>query len=146
MSNNIAEAVIGAVVVATAVSFALYAGRSSGSGAGRDSYTLLANFRSVEGISVGTDVRLAGIKVGSVTGLELDPDDYQVQANFSVRKDLRIPDDSDVKIGSEGLLGGSFLELTPGASEYMLEPGDEVVNTQSSISLLNLLMKFGSGQ
>jgi phospholipid/cholesterol/gamma-HCH transport system substrate-binding protein len=146
MSNNIAEAVIGAVVVASAVVFALYAGRTSGSGVGRDSYSLLANFRSVEGISLGTDVRLAGIKVGSVTGLELDPDDYQVKANFTVRKDLHIPDDSDVKIGSEGLLGGSFLELTPGASEYMLEPGDEVVNTQSSVSLLNLLMKFGSGK
>ena len=66
--------------------------------------------------------------------------------SFSVRRDLEVPEDSDVKITSEGLLGGSFLEITPGASEFMLENDDQVLNTQSSIDFLNLLMRFGTGE
>lgn len=146
MANSIAETAIGAVVVATAVGFVLYAGRTSGLQVAGGSYPLSASFRSVEGITVGTDVRLAGIKVGTVTGLELDPASYQADVSFTVRADLEIPEDSDVKIASEGLLGGSFVEITPGASEFMLAGGDEILNTQSSVSLLNLLMRFGTGQ
>jgi phospholipid/cholesterol/gamma-HCH transport system substrate-binding protein len=146
MSNSIAETVIGAAVVAIAVGFVVYAGQSRGLSLNRDSYGLTANFRSVEGISVGTDVRLAGIKVGSVTSLALDPESFQAKAGFSVAQTVQLPEDSDVKIASEGLLGGSFLEITPGASEFMLAAGDEIVNTQGSVSLLNLLMKFGTSQ
>jgi phospholipid/cholesterol/gamma-HCH transport system substrate-binding protein len=91
-------------------------------------------------------VRLAGIKVGAVTDLELDAESYQALVGFTVRDDLRLPEDSDVKVASEGLLGGSFLEITPGASEFMLTDGDEVLNTQGSINLLNLLSRLGSGQ
>lgn len=146
MSNSIAETVIGAVVVVAAAGFALYAGQTSGLQVARDGYPLSASFRSVEGIAVGTDVRLAGIKVGTVTGLDLDPMSYRANISFTVRGDLEIPEDSDVKIASEGLLGGSFVEITPGASEFMLAAGDEILNTQSSVSLLNLLMRFGTGQ
>jgi phospholipid/cholesterol/gamma-HCH transport system substrate-binding protein len=146
MANSIAETVLGAVVVAAAAGFVLYAGQSRGVQLARDSYELNASFRSAEGISVGTDVRLAGIKVGSVTALDLDPMTYQANATFTVQKGLELPEDSDVKIASEGLLGGSFLEVTPGASDFMLSAGDQVVNTQSSVSLLNLLMRFGTGK
>lgn len=139
--NSAAETAIGALVVATAVGFVLYAGQVAGRGAA-SGYPLTARFGSVEGISVGTDVRLAGIRVGSVTGLRLDPATYQAQATFTVTEGLEIPEDSDVKIASEGLLGGSFLEITPGASEFMLADGAEILNTQSSVSLLNLLMRF----
>ncbi len=144
--NSVAETAIGAVVIAAALGFVLYASSVSGRQASRDSYPLTATFRSVEGIAVGTDVRLAGIRVGTVTGLALDPASYQAKATFTVQSGLDIPEDSDVKIASEGLLGGSFLEITPGASEFMLAAGDAVENTQSSVSLLNLLMKFGTGE
>ena len=146
MANSIAETVIGGVVLVAAVGFALYAGQSSGLQLGGASYPLTARFRSAEGISVGTDVRLAGIAVGSVTGLELDPKTFEAAVTFTVLGDLAIPDDSDVKIASESLLGGNYVEITPGASEVTLAPGDQMVNTQSSVSLLNLLMKFGTGQ
>lgn len=146
MSNNVAEAVIGGIVLVVAGSFFVFAGRSSGFGVGQDNYELSASFRSVEGIAVGTDVRLAGIKIGAVTDLNLNPRSFRAQAKFSVRKDLQIPEDSDVKISSEGLLGGNFIEVTPGASTFMLEPEDEFINTQGSVDLLNLLMRFGSGQ
>jgi phospholipid/cholesterol/gamma-HCH transport system substrate-binding protein len=144
--NSIAETAIGAIVIVAAVAFVVYAGGVSGRQAMSDSVPLTARFRSVEGIAVGTDVRLAGIRVGSVTGLDLDPQSYMARASFSVAREVPIPDDSDVKIASEGLLGGSFLEITPGASEFMLDPGAEILNTQSSVSLLNLLMKFGGGE
>lgn len=145
MANRIAETVIGAVVLATAAGFVLYAGQTRGLQFGGTSYPLTANFRSAEGISVGTDVRLAGITVGTVTDLTLDPVTYQARATFTVEEGLDLPDDSDVKIASESLLGGSYVEITPGASEVMLAAGDEVVNTQGSVSLLNLLMRFGTG-
>ena len=143
--NSAAETVIGALVLVTALGFGLYAARIGGGvSSGLGATPLSAQFRSVEGISVGTDVRLAGIRVGSVTGLRLDPETYQARADFTVEGGIAIPEDSDVKVASEGLLGGAFLEITPGASEFMLAPGDEILNTQSSVSLLNLLMRFGA--
>ena len=90
---------------------------------GGGSYPLSARFRSAEGISVGTDVRLAGIAIGSVTGLALDPKTFEANVTFTVQGDLAIPDDSDVKIASESLLGGNYVEITPGASEVMLVSG-----------------------
>jgi phospholipid/cholesterol/gamma-HCH transport system substrate-binding protein len=146
MANSVAEAVIGAVVLATAAGFVLYAGQTRGLQITGDTTVLNASFRSAEGITVGTDVRLAGINVGSVTGLELDPVSFEARATFTVDGTLRLPADSDVKIASEGLLGGSYVEITPGASEDVLASGDEVVNTQGSVSLLNLLMRFGTGK
>ncbi len=146
MSNTVAETVIGAGVVAVAIGFVVYATQSSGMQAPRDTYALNAAFRSAQGIAIGTDVRLAGIRVGSVSDMALDPATYQAKVTFALRRDLDIPEDSDVKITSEGLLGGSFLEITPGASEFMLTDGDEVLNTQSSIDFLNLLMRFGTGE
>ena len=89
-------------------------GRPAGVQLAGGSYPLTASFRSAEGIAVGTDVRLAGIKVGSVSGLELDPASFEAKATFTVQGDLQLPDDSDVKIASESLLGGNFVEITPG--------------------------------
>ncbi len=146
MANSAAEAVIGAVVLAAALGFAVYAGQTRGLSVTGGSYPLTAKFRSAEGISVGTDVRLAGIKIGSVTHLELDPASFEAKATFAVQDTLKLPDDSDVKISSESLLGGNFVELTPGGSETNFAPGDEILNTQGSVSLLNLLMKFGTGK
>lgn len=145
MANSAAEAIIGAVVLVAAAGFALYAGQTSGHGFAADTMALTAKFRDANGISVGTDVRVAGIKVGSVTGLTLDPTTYQAQATFTVPSDLQVPEDSDVKISSEGLLGGNFFDLQPGASETLLASGDEITNTQGAIDLLNLLMRFGTG-
>ena len=146
MANSVAEAVIGAVVLATAAGFVLYAGQSRGVQLTGDTTVLHANFRSAEGITAGTDVRLAGIHVGSVTGLELDPATFSARTTLAVDGNLRLPADSDVKIASESLLGGNYVEITPGASDDVLASGDEIVNTQGSVSLLNLLMRVGTGK
>jgi phospholipid/cholesterol/gamma-HCH transport system substrate-binding protein len=146
VANSVAEAVIGAVVLAAAAGFVVYAGQTRGVGLNQGSLPLSARFRSAEGISVGTDVRIAGINVGSVSSLDLDPASFEAEVGFALRGDLKLPDDSDVKIASESLLGGNYVEITPGASETTLAAGDEIVNTQGSVSLLNLLMKFGTGK
>ncbi len=142
MANNITETLVGAVVVATAVGFVIYAGQSTGFSGGADEITLQARFTTAEGLNVGDEVRLAGVKVGTLTGLRLDRQTYQAVAEFSVRNDVLIPEDSEAKVASEGLLGGSFLELTPGGADINLLDGEEVIYTQGSLSLINLLMKF----
>jgi len=146
MSENKAEITLGAIVLAAAIGFAAYAAQSTGAQLGGDSYTLLAGFRSAEGISVGTDVRLAGVKIGAVTGLQLNPDTYRAEAIVAIDQSVAIPDDSAMTIASEGLLGGNFVEIIPGGSFDYLADGDEVIDTQGSVSLVSLLMKFvGSG-
>ena len=146
MSHNMTEVVTGAGVLAVAAGFLIYMAQVGGVGgmaAGDATYT--ASFRSVEGVGVGTDVRLAGVKVGTVTDMELDPRTFRAETVLSVDPALELPDDTAVVISSEGLLGGSFVELLPGGSAFTLDPGSEILDTQSSVSIVQLLLKFVSG-
>lgn len=145
MSENRTEVLVGAAVLAVAIGFVVYAAQGEAMSAGAGSYELRASFRSVEGVRVGTDVRLAGVKVGTVTALTLNPQTFFADAVISVQKDLQLPDDSTILISSEGLLGGSFVELSPGGSLDVIPPGGEILDTQGSVSLINLLMKFVGG-
>lgn len=145
MAHHVSESLIGAAVVAVAAGFLVYAGQSTGFSTGADSYPLHAKFGSAEGLNIGGEVHLAGVQIGTITKLELDVVTYQAVATFTVRSDIEIPEDSEAKVASEGLLGGNFLELSPGGSDYMLAAGQEVEFTQGSVSLLNLLLKFASG-
>jgi phospholipid/cholesterol/gamma-HCH transport system substrate-binding protein len=145
MAENRLEVAVGALVVAVAVGFLVYAGQATGFSRAPDSYTLRASFRSVEGIRVGTDVRLAGVKVGSVQALTLNPATFYADAVVSIRQGIDLPDDSAIVISSEGLLGGNFVELIPGGSPFNLEPGGEIEDTQGSVSLTTLLMRFVGG-
>jgi phospholipid/cholesterol/gamma-HCH transport system substrate-binding protein len=106
---------------------------------------LNASFRSIEGVTVGTDVRLAGVKVGKVSGISLNPKSFRADMEISLGLGVELPDDSAILIASEGLLGGNFVELQPGGSPFNFVAGDMIMDTQGSVSLLNLLMKFASG-
>ncbi len=145
MAENVAEVVTGTAVLAVAVGFLTYASQFGGFGGGGDGAQYTASFRSAEGVSVGTDVRLAGVKVGTVTALELDPATYRASAALTVDDEVLLPDDTAIIIASEGLLGGSFVEILPGGSPFNLEPGSEIEDTQSSVSVVQLLLKFVSG-
>jgi phospholipid/cholesterol/gamma-HCH transport system substrate-binding protein len=145
MAEKLSEVIAGGAVLAAALGFVFYAGQSTGFTRAPDTYSLTASFRSVDGISVGTEVRLAGVKVGTITNLALNPQTYFADATLSVRKDILIPEDSTVLISSEGLLGGNFVELQPGGALENLAPGDEIEDTQGSVSLITLLMKFVGG-
>lgn len=145
MAESTSEIVAGGAVLAAAVAFLFYAGQSAGFGGNASTYDLKASFRSVEGISVGTDVRLAGVKVGSVTALALNPTTFFADATVAVQNGVALPTDSAILVSSEGLLGGNFVELIPGGALENLEPGDEIEDTQGAVSLISLLMKFVGG-
>jgi len=145
MSENTTEILVGGAVLAAALGFVIYASQVTGLGATSGGYALSASFRSVEGVTVGTDVRLAGVKIGTVTGLSLNSETFRADTDFSVLQGIEIPDDSAVVVSSEGLLGGNFLEIFPGGSPFYFAPGDEMEDTQGSVSLISLLLKYVGG-
>jgi phospholipid/cholesterol/gamma-HCH transport system substrate-binding protein len=139
--RNASELIAGIVVLAVAIGFLGYAvantGRSGGSG-----YILHARFDHIDGISVGSDVRVAGVKVGRVSEARIDPQSYQAVVSFTVEKDIQMPTDSSAVVTSDGLLGGKFLALAPGGEAKMIAAGGTMQITQSSVSLEDLLGKF----
>ena len=146
MAENTTEVLVGGAVLAAALGFVIYAGQATGFGATSGGYPLTASFRSVEGVTVGTDVRLAGVKIGTVTAVTLNPETFRADTEFSVLQGIEIPDDSAVVVSSEGLLGGNFVEIFPGGSPFFFDPGGEIEDTQGAVSLINLLLKYvGSG-
>lgn len=143
--NTITEVMVGAAVMAVAVGFFVYAAGSTDSGPAGGAYAMSASFRSADGIAVGTEVRLAGVRVGTVTGMTLNPETFRAETTFTIRDDIELPDDSAIAISSEGLLGGNFVEIIPGGSPFSYAPGDQIMDTQGSISLITLLMRFVTG-
>ncbi len=144
-THNMTEVLVGGAVLACAVAFGVYASQSTGLSQSHTGYELGASFRSLEGVGVGTDVRLAGVKIGTVTGVTLNADTYRADTSFSVADGILIPDDSAVVISSEGLLGGNFVEVMPGGSPFYFEAGDQIEDTQGAVSLISLLVKFVAG-
>jgi phospholipid/cholesterol/gamma-HCH transport system substrate-binding protein len=145
MASNAAETLIGAVVLTAAAGFLVYAANTADVGAGGPGYELVAKFRKAEGIDVGGDVRIAGIKVGSISNMTLDMTTYFATVTFVIDDGVMVPDDSLAKITSASLLGDSYIAIDPGGSDLMLEPGEEMGYTQSSISVGDLIAKFIHG-
>lgn len=145
MAAQNTEIAVGGVVLAAALGFGIYMGQATGFTTGSDGYDLTASFRSIEGVTVGTDVRLAGVKIGTVTDIALNPQTFRADAQLTVQDDILLPDDTAVVISSEGLLGGNFVEILPGGSPFNLEEGAEIEDTQGAVSLISLLLKFVSG-
>ena len=141
MQNNLVETLIGAVVLAVAAGFLYFAYSTTDTGS-VDGYEIAAEFDGVSGITIGSDVRISGIKVGTVRDLELNPETYQAKLVFSISGAYKLPEDSSAKIALDGLLGGSYIAIEPGGSFDMLEAGDSIEYTQGSIDLVSLIGKF----
>lgn len=146
MATQLTETVVGGVVLAAAVAFVVYAGEAGGIARNPQAYPLNASFRSLEGVGVGTDVRLAGVKIGAVSDVSLNPETYRADTVLSIANTTRVPDDSAVIVASEGLLGGNFIEVIPGGSLAFFDAGATVTDTQGAVSLISLLLKFVGGQ
>ena len=146
MTRNLLETLLGAVVLIVAIGFLGFAYSSSQINH-QDGYQLVARFDRVDGLEPGSDVRVSGIRVGSVLGQTLDPATYRAEVRFTVRDGVELPADSSAAVVSDGLLGGKYLRIEPGGDIDMLGPGDEVTLTQSAISLEDLIghMVFGQG-
>jgi phospholipid/cholesterol/gamma-HCH transport system substrate-binding protein len=141
MARNLLETLLGAIVLIVAIVFLVFAYNSSQLRE-TSGYELLARFDRIDGLDLGSDVRISGIKVGSVVDQELDPETYRASVRFTVRDDVELPTDSSAAIVSDGLLGGKYLALVPGGDLEMLGPGDEVTLTQSAINLEDLVGQF----
>lgn len=146
MRENRTETLVGAVVLAAAIGFGVYAAKAAGIGTSTQGYDLTASFRSVEGITTGTDIRLAGVKIGQISDMALNPDTFRADVTLSFADGIAIPNDSAVAIASEGILGGSFVEIVPGGSLDNFAPGEEIEDTQGAVSLISLLLKFVTGE
>ena len=138
MGKNLAETLIGIVVLAGAAIFLSFA-YSKGGLKTVDGYKVVAKFDRVDGLSEGSDVRMSGIKIGTVDSQRLDAQTYLAVLTMNVKNDIKLPRDSSIKIVSDGLLGDKYLSITPGAEDEMISPGGELFHTQGSVDFLSLM-------
>jgi len=143
MNKNYFEIIVGVVVVVVALIFFLSARNTADVGvSARESYQLTAKFLRIDGIEVGSDVRIAGIKVGSVFEVSLDKESYDAILEISILNNYAIPDDSYISIISSNLLGGKYIDIEPGISDEFLVDGEAITYTRASVSIESLLSKF----
>lgn len=140
MRRNVIETVLGAVVLLVAGFFLVFAYNSANLRpiAG---YTLTARFNAVDGLAEGSDVRVGGIKIGSVVSQTIDLVEYRAVVTMSIKPDVHLPEDTVAAVSSEGLLGGKYIRLEPGSSEVKLVDGAEIQRTKDIVSLEEMLGK-----
>jgi phospholipid/cholesterol/gamma-HCH transport system substrate-binding protein len=141
MANNVIETVMGAVVLTVAGGF-LYFAYSNSSVKQVDGYVVTADFSNINGIGLGSDVRVGGIKVGVVESLTLDATTYEAVAKIRIEESVKLPVDSSAAVQSAGLLGEKFISIAPGGDDVMLEDGGVIAYTQASVNLEEMIGKF----
>tara|TARA_X000001036_G_C20614960_1_gene780549 strand:+ start:233 stop:673 length:441 start_codon:yes stop_codon:yes gene_type:complete len=143
MKGQILETIIGAFVILSAGWFVFSVITKTENIFPRESEnTYFASFYDVSGVKVGTQIKLAGVNIGKVVGVSLDTNEYVAEVTLAINNNIKIPDDSEIIIASESLLGGNFVSITPGGSEVYLEPNEKFVYSQGSINLNSLIQKF----
>lgn len=138
MSRNPIETIMGAVVLVVAGLFLVFA-YSSADLKQVEGYQLQARFSKVGGLKSGSDVRISGIKVGTVSGEHLDPRTFQAVVEMTLMPTVKLPDDSVATIASDGLLGGSYLKVEPGTSTTMLPENGTLHKVRDYQSLEDLV-------
>lgn len=141
MKSKIVETIMGAIVLAVAGIFLSIAYRSSATVSDKGVF-LQAKFDRVDGLVVGNDVKVSGVKVGKVFNIDIDPATFLAVVSFTVSPQLSLPADSSAEIVSESFMGGKYIALVPGGSEEVLASGDTVIYTQSSLSFEALVGKY----
>ncbi|KAA8386613.1 outer membrane lipid asymmetry maintenance protein MlaD [Acetobacter tropicalis] len=140
--RNSVELITGVVVLIALALMLVAAVVGEGRKTDSTGYPLHASFSHIDGLGVGSDVRLAGVTVGQVVQERVDPTTYKAEVTFTVRPDIKLPTDSAAIITSDSLLGGKYIALSPGGDDQTLKPNAMVNQTQGSISLEQLLSKF----
>lgn len=107
-----------------------------------DHYSLIARFENTSGLKTGAFIEVAGVRVGQVMDIELDPASYKSVVTLSVDKRVEMQEDAVASIRTSGIIGDKFIKLTPGGSDLILEPGEEVIETEPSISIEELVSKY----
>lgn len=141
MRGNAIETLVGALVLIVAAVFAWFGYGLTNQQVGL-SYPVTAQFQRIDGVSVGTEVRISGIRVGTVNGLTLDPDTYLANIALDIQSKFKIPTDSVLEVSSDGLLGGRYLNIVPGDAEEMIKSGGRLKRTQAPVDIVQLLGRF----
>lgn len=141
MKRSVIETILGAVVLVVAAMFLMY-GYKMGNVSDKGGFTVTADFAGIGGLKPGDDVQISGVKVGTVTEVELMPDSYLARVHMSVLPGLELPTDTAALISSESLLGGRYLALEPGADEEFIANGGHIQYTQAPQNLEQLLGQF----
>jgi phospholipid/cholesterol/gamma-HCH transport system substrate-binding protein len=145
MNRNAVETIMGAVVLVVAAVFLFFAYTTTQVHA-VGGYTLTAQFDKVDGLRDGSDVKISGIKVGSVVSQTLDPKTFFATLTMSMDPAIKLPVDSVATIASPGLLGDKFLSIEPGNEDQTIPPGGRITHTQSGMSLESLIGQMIYGQ
>lgn len=140
MKRNVIETILGAVVLIVAAVFLSFAW-SSANLRPVAGYHLTARFNAVDGLTVGSDVRVGGVKIGSVVGQSIDMEEFRAVITMTIKPEIKLPEDSIANVSSEGLLGGKYIRIDPGASGNRLSDGDELTETRDIVSLEEMLGK-----
>jgi len=140
MGRNLVETVMGAVVLLIAGFFLVFA-YDRADVRPVEGYPLSARFYAIDGLESGGDVRLGGVKIGSVVDTVLDPESFEAVVSISILSSIRLPADSVAGITGEGLLGGKYIEIRPGTDPVRLEPGGEIANTEDVVAIEELLSR-----
>ena len=138
MGRNLVETLMGAVVIVVAGLFIVFAYSKADIGT-VEGYRLRAKFDRVDGVKPGTDVRISGIKVGTVVDQRLNPDTFLAEVVITVDPKVKVPKDSAIKILLTGLLGDTYLAISPGGADQNFREGDEFQYTQGSVDLISLV-------
>ncbi len=136
------EITTGAAVLLVAGGFLVFAAANTGQRLSGASYGLHANFDHADGLSTGAEVRVAGVKVGTVQAIRLNPKTYLADVAFTVQRNVALSTDSSATISTDGLLGGKYLALAPGGEDAMLKNGGTVTITQGSVNIEALIGKY----
>jgi phospholipid/cholesterol/gamma-HCH transport system substrate-binding protein len=142
MKRNIIETLIGALVLLVAVGAIFFAYSNAGMKVNASSYKIFAQFERIDGLTLGSDVRVGGVKVGIVSQQTLDPKTYLARVEMSINQQVKLPKDSSAQIVSDGLLGSKYVAIIPGAEDAMLAANEEITFTQSSVNLETLIGKM----
>lgn len=145
MNRKRTEIIAGLFTLAGILVIAYLAIGIGGQRMGSNTYALKARFSNVGGLSSGGSVRIAGVSVGEVVGVEIDPKTYFATVEFRIPDDLKLSEDTYASIKTNGMIGEKFLSLNPGGLDENLQPGDLIVDTESALDLEGLISKFAFG-
>lgn len=142
MKQNVVETIIGFVVLIIAGLFLLFAYNTRDSVKTNDGYLVTARFQDVDGITVGSDIKLAGVKVGYVESLKLDDNNFFAVVRLRLNKEVRLPKDSQAAVLTSGILGNRFIGIVPGGDAEHLVANDQIKYTQPSINIESIIGKL----
>jgi len=142
MKQEKLEIIVGIFVLLIALAFFMFAYNLSNLASVNNGYSVVAKFQNIDGITKGADIKLAGVKIGSVDSLSLEDDTYYASIVLYIDEKIKIPDDSRAIVSTSGLLGGKYIMINPGGSDVNLADGGKIKFTQSALNIEDLISKL----